>query len=55
MLFFVSKATDLLLKGHVPGAFFFFCLVVKFVKANSILFGKLLKDGAKSVNFRVFV
>ena len=54
MLFFVSKATDLLLKGQVPEPFFF-PLVVKFVKANSILFGKLLKDGAESVNFRVFV
>lgn len=32
-----------------------FFLVVKFVKPNNILFGKLLKDGSESVNFRLFV
>lgn len=56
------KRAVLCIQSHRPavertstGSFFFFPLVVKFVKANSILFGKLLKDGAESVNFRVFV
>lgn len=50
MLPFVPKATDLLLIGHGPEVF----LVVKFIKPNSNLFGKFLKDRTESVNFYLY-